>query len=187
MALVPTATQTFRSSAMIYSRLIFYSSAAVSGTNSSAVGLRSALRATMPASSAVLVGQSESDLPSGTGRGLFVVAEAQRQWRPEPVLRDDARGVARRRDLLVRQYVYRLHRGCAVVLLREPEASRVRQHRSVLGKRRLEDPSSVHAPESPRSPEGPHGRARPATARAIRAFAGKRRRKTGRLPRLTGT
>ena len=46
---------------------------------------------------ALLVGQSEPDLPARGGRRLPVVAEAQGQWAHQPVLRVHARGRARGR------------------------------------------------------------------------------------------
>src|SRR5437899_9392396 len=50
---------------------------------------------------AVLVGQSEPDVSGRSPRQLHVVAEAEREWSPQPVLREHARGVAGRCRVLV--------------------------------------------------------------------------------------
>src|ERR1017187_1296310 len=82
---------------------------------------------------AVLVGKPESNVPARNGRRLLVVSKAQCERCQEPVLRDDARSVTRRRGLLVRGHPDRRHRRCAIVLLGESEARRIRRHRSILG------------------------------------------------------
>ena len=60
-----------------------------------------------------------------------MVAEAERQRGQEPVLRDDARSLARRCGLLVCGHVHRGHRHGAVLLLGE-SPHRIRHHRPVL-------------------------------------------------------
>src|ERR1035437_5761179 len=98
---------------------------------------------------AVLVGKPESNVPAGDRRGLLVVAEAQRQRGQEPVLRDYARSLARRRGLLVRGHRDRRPRRCAIVLRGEPTPRRVRHHRPILGEHRLEGARAVHAAGPP--------------------------------------
>ena len=60
---------------------------------------------------AVLIGQSEPDVPGRGSRGLHVVAEAERERSPQPVLREHARGIAWRRRVLVLRYAHQGRRG----------------------------------------------------------------------------
>src|SRR6266849_10099913 len=87
---------------------------------------------------AILVGQPESNLAAGTGWWLPLVAKAQCEWCEKPLLRDHARGIARRCRLRVRRYVHHNRRDCAVILLGKSEACRIWRDRKLLGQCRLE-------------------------------------------------
>src|SRR5437016_438827 len=131
---------------------------------------------------AVLVGQSEPDVPGRGSRGLHVVAEAERERSPPPVLREHARGIAWRRRVLVLRYAHHGRRGRNWRRANRPQA-RLRRRRFELISRRLVRTRRLLRPEQSDPSKGSVGDSWSVSAGEILATPRERRRPSVRLPR----